>query len=91
VSRRRDIDVILLPESADARVDFVLEEAVICVPTVEVDVCRDAKGNYLIALAEEAAAAFLVTDDADLLALKRWSSTEIVTPGGFFVANPQLR
>jgi predicted nucleic acid-binding protein len=58
VSRRRDIDVILLPESADARVDFVLEEAVICVPTVEVDVCRDAKGNYLIALAEEAAAAF---------------------------------
>lgn len=79
------------PESAGSRVDFVLEDALLCRPAVQVDVCRDVKDNYLLALAQGANAAFLVTDDADLLALKHWSVAEIVTPQSFFAANPHLR
>jgi len=82
---------LLGPESSGSRVDYVLEEAVVFTPIVVVDVCRDPNDNYLLALSEEACASFLITDDADLLALKRWSSAEILTPQEFFAANPHLR
>lgn len=79
------------PASAGARVDLILADGALCRPTVDVDVCRDIKDNYLLELAEDANAAFLVTEDVDLLALEHWSVAEIVTPQGFFAANPLLR
>ncbi|WP_008307982.1 putative toxin-antitoxin system toxin component, PIN family [Leptolyngbya sp. PCC 6406] len=45
----------------------------------EVLVCRDAKDNFLLALARDSQAAFLVTGDADLLILNEFESTKIVT------------
>ncbi|MBD2297569.1 putative toxin-antitoxin system toxin component, PIN family [Nostoc sp. FACHB-190] len=45
----------------------------------EVSICRDPKDNYLLALAKDSAANFLVTGDQDLLVIKVFENTEIIT------------
>lgn len=45
----------------------------------QVDICRDAKDNFLLALAKDSNADYLVTGDKDLLALKSFEGTQIVT------------
>ncbi|MBD2571104.1 putative toxin-antitoxin system toxin component, PIN family [Anabaena lutea] len=47
--------------------------------TSEVFICRDAKDNYLLALAKDSDANFLVTGDQDLLVMTKFENTEIVT------------
>lgn len=44
-----------------------------------VDFCRDEKDNFLLALAKESNADFLITGDKDLLVIKKFENTEIVT------------
>jgi uncharacterized protein len=41
--------------------------------------CRDSKDNYLLALAKDSNADFLITGDRDLLVLERFDQTQIVT------------
>ncbi len=41
--------------------------------------CRDPKDNYLLALARDSNANFLITGDQDLLVLKRFERTQILT------------
>jgi putative PIN family toxin of toxin-antitoxin system len=48
----------------------------IAVQTV-VDVCRDPKDNYLLALAKDGNADYLITDDKDLLVLQQFGKTKI--------------
>jgi putative PIN family toxin of toxin-antitoxin system len=43
-----------------------------------IDVCRDPKDNYLLALAKDGEADYLVTDDKDLLVLQQFGKTKIV-------------
>ncbi|MEH2466901.1 putative toxin-antitoxin system toxin component, PIN family [Nostoc sp.] len=45
----------------------------------EVSLCRDAKDNYLLALAKDSDANFLLTGDKDLLEISKFEKTEIVT------------
>ena len=45
----------------------------------EVSLCRDEKDNYLLALAKDSQADFLITGDKDLLVLQQFESTKIVT------------
>jgi uncharacterized protein len=45
----------------------------------EVSLCRDAKDSYLLALAKDSDANFLVTGDRDLLEIIKFENTEIVT------------
>ncbi|MEH2119323.1 putative toxin-antitoxin system toxin component, PIN family [Nostoc sp.] len=45
----------------------------------EVSLCRDAKDNYLLALAKDSDANFLLTGDKDLLYIAKFEKTEIVT------------
>lgn len=52
----------------------------------EVDVCRDPKDNFLLALAQDSAADFLVTKDDDLLVLGTFGKTRIVDYFGFLDA-----
>jgi len=50
------------------------------VPVVsEVSICRDPKDNFLLALAIDSKADFLVTGDQDLLSLKNIENTGIIT------------
>jgi len=45
----------------------------------EVNVCRDEKDNFLLALAKDSKADFLITGDKDLLVIKKFEHTSIVT------------
>ncbi|WP_236721430.1 putative toxin-antitoxin system toxin component, PIN family [Trichormus sp. NMC-1] len=47
--------------------------------TSEVFICRDAKDNYLLALAKDSDANFLVTGDQDLLVITKFENTAIVS------------
>jgi len=42
-------------------------------------ICRDAKDNYLLALARDSQADYLISGDGDLLILKNFEGTEILT------------
>jgi putative PIN family toxin of toxin-antitoxin system len=44
-----------------------------------IDLCRDAKDNFLLSLAKDSKADFLITGDKDLLVLKEFEKTRIVT------------
>ena len=50
----------------------------------EVLLCRDEKDNYLLALAKDSQADFLITGDKDLLVLQQFELTKIVTYQQFF-------
>ena len=50
----------------------------------EVLLCRDEKDNYLLALAKDSQADFLITGDKDLLVFQQFESTKIVTYQQFF-------
>ncbi len=49
----------------------------------KVDICRDPNDNFLLALAKDGNANFLITGDKDLLALKMFGKTKIVTLTNF--------
>lgn len=44
-----------------------------------VEVCRDPKDNFLLALAKDGKASHLITGDKDLLVLKKFGRTKILT------------
>ena len=48
-----------------------------------VEICRDEKDNFLLALAKESKANFLITGDKDLLVIKKFELTEIITIAEF--------
>lgn len=48
-----------------------------------VNICRDAKDNFLLALSKDAHADFLITGDNDLLVLKKFNQTIICTLSAF--------
>lgn len=52
-------------------------------PKREVTVCRDPKDNMFLSLALAGKADFLITGDKDLLVIKKFHGTKIVTPKEF--------
>ncbi|MDR3269619.1 MAG: putative toxin-antitoxin system toxin component, PIN family [Tannerella sp.] len=48
-----------------------------------IDICRDAKDNYLLALAIDSDADYLISGDADLLEIKQIGKTHIVNYADF--------
>ncbi|MDR0698589.1 MAG: putative toxin-antitoxin system toxin component, PIN family [Tannerella sp.] len=64
----------------------LLEYMAIC-PIVTIDVqatrCRDPKDNFLLSLAQTVQADFLITGDNDLLVLKRYFGTVIISFNDF--------
>lgn len=44
----------------------------------EVNICRDEKDNYLLALAQDSKADYIVTGDKDLLTLEKFCKTQII-------------
>lgn len=59
----------------------LLEERALFVETINlgVDDCRDSKDNFLLSLAKQSNAYFLITGDKDLLELDPYQSTRITT------------
>jgi hypothetical protein len=44
-----------------------------------IELCRDEKDNFLLSLAKDSKADYLITGDGDLLTIKKFEHTEIVT------------
>ena len=51
--------------------------------TSDVKICRDPKDNFLLSLAKDGEATYLVTGDKDLLDIKTFGKTKIITITGF--------
>ncbi len=49
-----------------------------------VTTCRDPKDNFLLALAKDSKADYLLTGDNDLLDIKNFAKTKIITINNFF-------
>mgnify|MGYP006266817639 CR=1 FL=1 len=52
--------------------------------SLEESACRDKKDIHILGLAKKMGADFIITGDTDLLVLKRYRRTSIVTPRGFW-------
>lgn len=51
--------------------------------TSNVNVCRDEKDNFLLSLAKDGSANYLITGDQDLLVINQFEKTEIITIAEF--------
>jgi len=52
-----------------------------------VDACRDPKDNFLLALAKDGNADYLITGDGDLLSMEKFENTKIVKISEFIALN----
>ena len=50
----------------------------------KISVCRDAKDNFLLALAKDGKANYVLTGDKDLLVLRKFGSTKIISLAEYF-------
>ncbi len=55
--------------------------------TSEIEICRDPKDNFLLSLAKDGNATHLITGDKDLLDIKVFGKTKIVTIANYFLKN----
>ncbi|MEI8202474.1 MAG: putative toxin-antitoxin system toxin component, PIN family [Bacteroidota bacterium] len=65
-------DTELLLETIQQHAEFISVSS-------DVNVCRDEKDNFLLSLAKDGSAKYLITGDKDLLVIKQFEETEIVT------------
>ena len=72
--------------AADALLRAIQDNAALVEVISTVDVCRDEKDNYLLALCKDGAADLLVTGDDDLLVLGAFGRTVILSPSAFNAA-----
>ena len=69
----------------------IIESHAAYIPVVSsVTLCRDDKDNFLLSLAKDAKVNFLITGDNDLLVLKTFEATQIVTIAEFQTMINQL-
>jgi putative PIN family toxin of toxin-antitoxin system len=57
--------------------------AIVVSPSQKVNACRDEKDNFLLEVALEGRADYLITGDEDLLVLNTFQSTKIIRPKEF--------
>lgn len=80
------LDVISRPKIkkyiSETEVNNILHTIHTCAEFIDVkshvNVCRDPKDNFLLALCEESNADYLLTGDEDLLILKKYKKTTII-------------
>lgn len=70
-------------EEVDSLIEFMLLISEHFKPRKQVQLCRDAADDYLLPLAIEAKAHYLVTGDQDLLVLKAVEKCQIVDANSF--------
>lgn len=73
-------DIVDLLETLDEYADFVKVQT-------KVSLCRDPKDNFLLSLSVDGNADFLLTGDKDLLDLKKFGETTIITISDFLETN----
>ena len=71
-----DDNLELILEAIEQYADFINVNS-------NISVCRDPKDNFLLSLAKDGLADYLITGDQDLLVIKRFEKTEIITIAEF--------
>ncbi len=75
----------LPPELIRDVIDFLSENAtLIGVDEAPPDICKDPEDAKLLALAQKSGAPYLITGDKDLLAIKKYASSKILSPRQFW-------
>lgn len=64
-------------------IDLIEEYGEIVKVKSKVDICRDKKDNFLLALAKDGKADYLITGDKDLLVIDNFVKTKIIGLTGF--------
>ncbi len=78
---KTDVENIL--ETIDEYADFVIVKS-------KITICRDPKDNFLLSLAKDGKADFLLTGDNDLLTIGVFEKTSIETIANFLSTNNNL-
>ena len=66
------------PAQIDSVFELLAEYALFVEIHSKIDICRDTKDNYLLALAVDSDAGFLISGDNDLLSIKQIGATQII-------------
>jgi uncharacterized protein len=79
VTQRPKLQKYFSPEQVSDLMEFLKEIGVLVEIRSSVSLCRDPKDNYLLALAQDSGADYLITGDRDLLILENFAGTAILT------------
>ena len=83
VTKRPKFRRFFTQEDTENLIETIQEFADFFEVVSNVKVCRDIKDNFLLSLSKDSKANFLLTGDNDLLELKSFESTKIVTISDF--------
>ena len=84
VTQRPKLQKYFPKEKVDELLHFLKAVSVLVKIESKVAICRDPKDNYLLAMAKDSQANYLVTSDQDLLILEKFYDTKIITYRKFF-------
>ena len=84
VAKRPKLRKYISKEETEVLLETIDEVAEFIEVTSNVDLCRDPKDNFLLALAKDGKADYLLTGDKDLLVLKKVDETKIMKIADFF-------
>lgn len=79
VAGRPKFEKYFSPEDVEELLELFNYYGELATVTSVVEVCRDTKDNFLLALAKDSQADFLITGDKDLRELEQFTSTRILT------------
>ena len=80
VTKRPKIQRLITDESlASAFLSVIKDRILVINPETEVRVCRDPEDDFILSICKDAALDYLVTGDKDLLVLKSFEGTQIMT------------
>lgn len=65
--------------------NVITKNVLLVKPTKKINICRDPKDNMYLEAAFDSKADYLITGDKDLLTLKTYKKTKIVTPKEFLL------
>ena len=78
----------ILPQHQQELMEAMEQEGVLVNVVSEVVVCRDPDDDHLLALCKDGSADSLISGDADLLVLKKFGRTRILSPAEFLHTRP---
>jgi len=84
VTKRPKLQKYFSPVKVAELIDFLQLIGLVIEVKSTVNICRDLKDNYLLALAKDSNADYLITGDLDLLIIKEFEKTKIVTYQDFY-------
>ncbi len=73
------------PDNIDILVNFFLDDGLLIDIESNIDLCRDKKDNFLLNLALDGKADYLITGDKDLLILSSIGGAKIITMSEFLL------